>query len=303
MGHEAKDLHPGKSKPTVFTGPAQMGHESEQGYDSEKTNQHTGGEEGAGSSKSAKSTRNSINGLADRIIAARQKIAGEKKVEDAKPVSEDKDIGPFSNNKDLSTTNEGDKIQPFAEGDSKEINNVPERGEGSFMGHEKDSVKIVPKPENSAPQIPAGGGKNPKYDTKWDAEKQTSQKGTVIAQSDEKSKAKKEAATKLAGQMIERGIIKADQLATKIAELERYEIPQINDLEKAMFTTKVAAKAKKGLNTVQDGSEKAPVIADTSKFRNGTDELQTKLQSMFRLDMQNKAADSDPDSQLNRIAR
>lgn len=303
MGKEPKDLHPGSEGPSVFTGSAEMGHEKDQGYTSEKTNENTGGDKGAGNSKAAKSTKSIVSGLADRITAAQNKTASDKKLDKSKPVSEDGDIGTISNNKDLSTTNESDKAKPFAEGDKKGVNNVPEKGEGALMGHEKDTIKQVPKPENSAPQIPAGGGKNPKYDTKWDAEKQTENKGTVIANNNEKSKARKEAATKLAGRMIERGVIKSDQLMAKIAELEQYDVPQIADLEKAMFAS-AQAKAKKGLDTVSNGSEKAVVIAETSSFNKGNsgDDLKNKIQSLFKLQKQNDAADDNPDSQL-RLSR
>ena len=271
MGKEDKNLHPGDSKPSVFTGNANMGKEKEQGYTSEKTDEQTGGIEGAG--KSASSTRNIMNGLADRIVSARTKIANEQKIDSPKPVSEDSDLGKISTEKD------GKKVD------------IPEKGEGSFVGHEKEVLESVPKADNSAPSIPVGGDNKEKN---YDAEKQTHIKGTAIASSNEKIYLeRKSEATKLAGRLIENGIIDSSQLMSKIAELERYDVSQIKDLEKAMFASKPAANLRKGLEAVANGSEKAVVIAESSKFNKPEDELRMKLQSLFSLQKDIDAAENE----------
>jgi len=280
LGKEDSNLHPGDSKATVFTGKAEMGAEKEVGYTSEKTDEQTGGDLGAGNSKSA-STKNMTNNLADRISAAHTKIASEKKIDQPQPVSEDPDLGKISTEKN-----------------DKKVD-IPEKGEGSFMGHEKEVLESVPDSKNSAPSIPVGGDNKEKN---YDAEKQTHVKGTVIAGSDQKTYLeRKNEATKLAGRMIESGLIGSTQLMSKIAELERYDVSQIKDLEKAMFENNSSQKVRKGLETVANGSEKTVVIAESSKFNNNPEsELKNKLQSLFRLQKEVDFASSDPINELKR---
>lgn len=298
MGEESSELMPDDNL-KIPAGGGTMGHESEQGYTPEKGHEFTGGVGGAGSSKAASrahqglTTKSMTGGLAERLV----KIAEEKTLKAPAQLKDDADIGTVSNNKDHSNTPEGMKIKPFAEGESPE---VPEAGNGAFMGHEEESIGDVPKSPKNHPKFPAGGGKNPKYDRneKNDPEKQDHDKGTVIASGDEESLvARRKAAEKLAGKMIAKGIITAEQISTKIAELSRYQIEQIADYEKSLF----GVTAKKGLDTVAKGAQ-TPLVIHANK--NGKDdpavELKSKLQSLFSLDRLNGLANEDPDAQIRR---
>ena len=298
MGEEPSELMPTDNL-KVPAGGAEMGHEADQGYTAEKGHEFTGGVNGAGSSKAASrshkgmNTKSMTSGLADRLV----RIAEEKTLKSPQQLKEDADISPVSNNQDHSDTPEGLKIKPFAEGDSPE---VPENGNGAFMGHEEESIGDVPKAEKNAPKFPAGGGKNEKYDRneKNSPEKLDSSKGTVIASRDEESLVvRRKAAEKLAGRMIEKGIIKADQISTKIAELSRYQPEQIADYEKTLF----GAPAKKGLDTVAKGAQTPLVIHANKNGKNDPAvELQNKLQSLFTLDRRNILSESDPNAQIRR---
>lgn len=297
MGEEPSELMPDDNL-KIPAGGGTMGHEPEQGYTPEKGHEFTGGVGGAGSSKAAsrahqgKSTKAMTNGLVDRLV----KIAEEKTLKAPAQLKDDSDIGTVSNNKDHSNTPEGMKIKPFAEGESPE---VPEAGNGAFMGHEEESIGEVPKSPKHHPKFPAGG-KNPKYDRneKNNPEKQDHDKGTVIASSDEESLvARRKAAEKLAGKMIAKGIITADQISTKIAELSRYEIEQIADYEKSLF----GVTAKKGLDTVAKGAQTPLVIHANKNSKNDPAvELKSKLQSLFSLDRLNGLAAEDPNAQIRR---
>ena len=166
------------------------------------------------------------------------------------------------------------------------------------MGHEEESIGAVPKAPEHQPEIPEGGGQNPDYDKndRYAPEKQDKIKGTVIARSDEESAtARKEAAVRVAGRMLEARRISVSELQTKIAELERYEAEQILDFEKAMFGV-----VRKGLDTVAQGSETALVISESSNVKDASTELSRKIQGLFELDRRNQAADSDPNANLRR---
>lgn len=291
MGGESKDLAKNKV-PNIPAGGSSMGGEADQGYTPEKGHDFTGGNEGSGNSKAA-STRSRMNSLADRLIAT-----ADSKLKDAKPVSDDKDVHPISKNKDHSHTPEGSKITPFEESDHAEVDSVPEKGSGAFMGHEEESIGSVPKAPDHQPEIPEGGGVNEHYDKndRFAPEKQTDLKGTVIARRDAELKiARENAAIQVAGRMLEARRITADQLSAKIAELKRYEVEQIKDFEKAMF-----GAVRKGLNTVAQGSETALVIPESSNVKDASRELTNQIQSLFELDRRNKAAAADPNADLKR---
>lgn len=291
MGNESNDLAK-TDVPTVPAGGSPMGNEGEQGYTPEKGHDHTGGDKGAGNSKAA-STKAQQDDLAERLIAT-----ADSKLDEAKPVSDDGDVQPISNNKDHSHTPEGSKIKPFEESDHAETDSVPEEGSGAFMGHEEESIGDVPKAPDHQPEIPEGGGVNEHYDKndRYAPEKQTDLKGTVIARSDEESKtARQNAAIRVAGRMLEAKRISAEQLPAKIAELERYEVEQIKDFEKAMFGV-----VRKGLDTVAQGSETALVIPESSNVKDASTELTKQIQGLFELDRRNRAADDDPNADLKR---
>jgi len=298
MGKEPNDIVPTDS-PTVPHGSGEMGHESEQGYTSEGGNEMTGGDKGAGNSKAAKldkqtvKTSGMVNDLANRIIKSAEKV------NEAKPVADDEDVAPISKNEDHPHTPEGSKIKPFESSDHAETDSVPEAGSGAYMGHEEESIGAVPKAPEHQPDIPSGGGSNANYDKndKYSPEKQENIKGTVIAGGDEESLATRRAeAIKVAARMLQAQMIKADAMPAKVAELERYEVPQIQDFERAMFGV-----VEKGLDTVARGTEKPLVISESSNRRDAGMELTAQIQSLFRLDGENRLAAEDEIAQMRRL--
>jgi len=281
-----------KPKASFESGGAEMGDEKAQGYTAEKQNTATGGDKGQGNHTSSSKAR--MSSLAERIVnASVKKTANDKKLENAAPISEDGDVKPFSANKD--NPKSGNPIKPFEEG--QKVGKV-DAGDSSFMGHEKETLTSVPKEENSAPSIPAGGGKNPKYDNneKNTPEKQTAHKGTVISSGDTESLAvKKEAATRVAGRKLKAGMISIDKLASEIEKLSRYDTSDLRDIETALF-----GASKKGLDTVAKGSEKPIVISEKSNQRKITSELKDSLQSLFTLDKRNVLAQDDPTVEIKK---
>jgi hypothetical protein len=296
MGEESSELMP-TDNTVIPAGGGEMGHEKDQGYTAEKGHEFTGGNQGAGSSRAASkahsglSTSSMTSNLAQRLV----KIAEEKKLKAPAQWKDDPDIGTVSDNKDHPDTPAEMKRTPFEGDESPE---VPEAGNGAFMGHEEESIGDVPKSPKNHPTYPAGGGKNPKYDRneKNNPEKQDHDKGTVIASSnDESLVVRRKAAEKLAGKMVERGILTADSISKKIEELSRYAPEQINDLEKAMFSV----TAKKGLDTVNRGTQ-TPLLVNASKNAKGDPavELKNKIQGLFSLSQSNAIADDNQDEQI-----
>ena len=295
MGGE-KDAGYDNSKPKASfeSGGAEMGDEKAQGYTAEKQNVATGGDKGQGHSASSRARTAS---LAERIVNATLKTAGgsAKKLENADNIQNDaaSEIGKFQANKD--NPKSGNPITPK---DSADLGKL-EAGDSSFMGHEKETLTSVPKEDNAAPEIPVGGGMNPKYDNndKNAPEKQTAHKGTVIASGDtESSAAKKEAATRVAGRKLKAGMITIDKLASEIEKLSRYESSDLRDLENALF-----GASKKGLDTVAKGSEKPLIISEKSNQRKIASELKDSLQSLFTLNKKNILASEDPTTEVRKM--
>jgi hypothetical protein len=205
------------------------------------------------------------------------KTASDKKIEEAKPVVETADVGTVA------------KEDMYA-GD------VGTTDDNQLLGHEKDTVKDIPKAGKDAPSIPVGGGMNEKYDKneKNKPELQTAIKGTVIAGGDAESvAARKEAATKLAGRKLKAGIITIDKLASEIEKLSRYEPSDLKDLEASLF-----GASKKGFDTVAKGNEKPLVISERSNQRKVAQELKDSIQSLFTLNKSNELAQDDPNFDL-----
>ena len=263
-----KEIRPVK----IPVGSEPMGEEELEGGDSRAT----GGEAGQGRSKAVKaqSTNQKLDDLAHRIIEA-----GEKKIKPKEPVSKDPDIQPISGGKD------GGKIGKEETIPAKEITDKEVKTKGGQIGKEKESLGEKPDDPKDQPSIPAGGGKM--KNEKLDPEKQDKDKGTVIASGDNGSKAKlasNKEAFRIAGRMISEGMISPEQLSTKVAELSRYDLPQLQDLEKGIFS------AKKGLDTVSDGFEQPLVINETSNQRTAQGELAEKLSGLFSLTKRNDEA-------------
>jgi len=138
--------------------------------------------------------------------------------------------------------------------------------------------------------IPADNAKMGQEGDDIAPEKQTDIKGTVIANSDAESEA-----YRVAGKMLEHGKISANQLKSKIAELSSYKPAQINDIEKAIFSS------EKGLTTAPDGKlAQAVIINEASNQRSSQDDLSQKLASLFTIERQNKWADNDEGTQMRR---
>jgi hypothetical protein len=270
IGEEPSDLNPNdKPLPKVPTGNQTMGGEAEQGYTTDGVPSMTG--------KAQASAKKSV------------KVANEKKVGPAKPVSEVTDVD-FSANKDHPDS--GKPRKPFEESDSKEIKNIPERGEGSFIGDEKTSLEFVPKADGAnAPSIPTGGGKLSKEkNEKNNPEQQGAIKGTVIANNDEKS----DAISRLASKMLKAQLIDDTELMKKVAELQSYQLTQLIDMEKMM--DKANTKVAKGLATEPDGVEQTvPLVSEASnqpKQASPVNELRNKLSGLSTLHQRNNAAEA-----------
>jgi hypothetical protein len=291
MGKEDSDLNPkDKPLPHVPSGDAEIGHEAELGYTSEKPSM-SGGLSGAGKSPTTSaSKKGGVLPVHKSVIAPKtaqqRKLAEEKKLAPAEPDSEVTEVD-YSDNKDLSSTPEHLKRKPFSEEDSKEIRNIPEKGEGAFIGKEKESIDFVPKAPERQPSIPVGGGRNPKYDRneKNAPEMQDKIKGTVIAR-DDKSREVKAKAFEVATKMFEAKMIEATDMMDKVAQLQRYDLTDLKILENSIFKS----ASKKGLATAPDGLEGSPVIISAESNGRSKGDLQQQLQSLFKLNRQNEEA-------------
>jgi hypothetical protein len=270
--------------------------ETEQGYTADGANA-TGGDKGQGKTPLASSKSVKQNKIAE------QKTAEEgKKVNPPKPTSEVTEVD-YSSNKDHKNTPESLKRTPFEDKDSKEVNNIPEKGEGAFLGDEKNSIGDIPKADGKfAPSIPTGGGMNPDYDRneKNKPEMTNDVRGikansAVAGKNDDKNlKAVEAEAIRIAGRMIEAKLIDASELMKKIAELKQYRLPQLADIEKAIFKS-----ASKGLTTASGGIEQAaPVIEITASQRNADDDLKSVLMSLSSLHRRNLEASEMTDAKL-----
>jgi len=310
IGQEPSDLNPqDKPQPEIPVGSPSMGHEEEQGYTG-GDDRYTGGEDGAGTSQAASeedlqkeaelaamngfgNPKDRMNALANRILEAQN-----KKLEAPKPVDEDEDIQPVQKNEDLAGIPEGSKRKPRGDGDEEALEGVKGEGNVSMMGHEQESMGDKPDSPEDHPEIPADNqllGHEDENDI--DPEKQTRDKGTVIASSDaQESEASMNEAYRVAGKMIQAGLIQSEQLQQKVAELQAYKPAQIKDYEKSLFAS------QKGFDTASRGIEgKAPVISsevgDELYKASKPNELSSQLQQLFTLGQRVAAAQADDDAQ------
>jgi hypothetical protein len=270
---EIKEIDP----PKIPAGSSAMGEEQLEGGDTRAT----GGSQGQGNSRAA-STRDKLTAMAERIQNIMNKKAEEKKLAPKEPVSKDKDIQPINGDSQIGDEKEVKAI---------EVKTTDVETKDGFLGKEKETFKDKPSSPKDNPSIPAGGGKF--KNEKNVPEKQEKDKGTVIAKSEDGKKIEAEA-FRVAGRMLERGQIKADQLASKVSELKGYKMAQLHDIENAMFS------AKKGLNTVADGIEFPVVIGEESNHRSSQAELSNKLSSLFTLSKMNKKA-QEIDLDFNKV--
>jgi len=284
------DEHPPTSnKANVPASDARMGGEKQEPeLKPELDDTATGGDQGQGSSKAA-STQDRINSLADRIIEAQTQIKRKfnQDDEDIKPYSGDSFIGD-----EKASIGEVPAAKPAAE------QKVPRKD--AFMGDEKASIGEKPS-EKMMPSIPT---KDDRIGGEKDNEKITPEKDDEATGNlkNAKNNNRRKEATRIAGRMLQNGKITVEKLASKISELERYEIEQLQDFEKNIFAT------KKGLNKPSDGIEQTPVISqEKSEMRKIASspndpmvELKEKLMSMFSLDKENKTAQLDCDIQFRK---
>jgi hypothetical protein len=263
----------------VPAGSSPMGEEELEGGDV----RNTGGEQGAGTSKAA-STRERISALADNIL----KSANEKKLAPKEPDSKDPDIQPIQDNK---TMGDEDKF------DADEVKDKDVKSDGGFIGKEKETFKSKPDSPKDHPSFPAGGDTLPKGEGQ-ESEKENKDIGIASTTAESDNRKVYAEATRIAGRMLQDNRIKPEGLAEKIAELARYQMEQLADFEKGIFS-------KKGLDGEAGGLESNPVvIGEKSNQRTASGELATQLKSLFSLDQQNQAAhdiDSDYKKVYNRI--
>jgi hypothetical protein len=228
------------------------------------------------------SSKDGLTSLAERILQA-----GDKKLEAPAPVADDKDIKPISGK---STIGKEEKF------DAKSPENVKGDGNSSMIGSEKETLGDRPDSPKDHPNIPTGNAQMGKEEL--DSEKTTKDKGTVIAKTEGNIESE---AYRVAARMLEAKMIVASALQQKVEELKTYKPAQIKDIEKAIFA------GKKGLDSVSDGMSQAVIISETSSEKlaqaKGSEEITTKLASLFSLDKQNKLADEDANTQLRRTFR
>ena len=262
--------------------------EGESEYKPEKGNMMTGGQNGSGSSSTGKHqmTRSAF----EESLA---KLAKEMSLS-VNTVQEDPSIQPVKG-KDSLTVDGFDPVEnggkplssEHGEGFSAETPSIP-AGEGS-MGHEKE-MGLTPEKQEQITGGQLGAGSSTKKSNK--------PKTATASGSKESNESSKDAAIKLAGKMLEGKIISSNDLPSKIAELERYEVSQIRDIEKAMF--RQASVAQKGLVTASKGVERPLVIGETSSNRNGYTDLRSKISSLFSLQHQVDAAEETDNVQIRK---
>jgi len=162
------------------------------------------------------------------------------------------------------------------------------------MGHEGETLEGAPKSPADHPDVATGDAlMGHEESDQIGSEKQTKDKGTVIAEGNDESKVSnsQQEAFRVAGRMLESGIIKASELQTKVSELAQYEPSLIKNYEKATFAN-VDSK-KKGLATVSEGLER-PLVLSQKQPKSSEDQLVSQLQSIFQLERQNKEAQEIP---------
>ena len=282
-------LQPNKELlPTIPSAGAEagMGSETEKGYTSDSPVAITGGLDGAGASEGEKAASNNyktrLSSLADRVLA-NLKQADQKKVQEPKAVSEDSDLGKIQGDSTM-----GNEAKTVAKGTDLDKSKLEDN---QVMGNEQEVLggKKMETLEIAADNQVLGQETNK-------PEKQTNTKGTVIASGNTESQSRTKEATRVAGSMLEAGMIKVADLHTKIAELSRYEISQIKDIENSMF------RGKKGFAAASGGLEKPVIIDENKSTRLGSDEMKQKFASLFSLSHQCDEAESIPDFALRRAS-
>jgi len=320
MGHENENINKEENLPQIPSDKGTLGHESEVGLSGGDV-RFTGGVGIGGGSPGAgqtevkasedgeiitaeletelRSMRGSVGNSKDREDALFERLA--TKLQAPKAVSEDEDLNPHSNGKALGHE------EPFS---AKKPNNTEDTGNGSMMGHEADTLGSVPKSPKDHPDVPEGGTSGALMGHEGDAElnpeKQTDIKGTVIAKSNEESKAaRNKEAFRVAARLLKAGVIEETQLENKISQLAQYQPDQIRDYEKAVFAQVVSKN--KGLRSVSEGLQKPLIINEASSMKKSSidEQLVNQIQSLFKMDEMNQETAKNKDfgllSSFNRI--
>lgn len=129
------------------------------------------------------------------------------------------------------------------------------------------------------PEIPAGGGSNPDYDTneKNEPEKldQTLGKENDVTASD-----KRNDAIKIAGRMLKENLISPEELSSTIDKLANATPEILKDYEKMIANNNKGLQSKASANTVE-----TPIIQKTAN--NDSNNLEESIKSLFTLDKRN----------------
>jgi len=274
-------------RPEIPTINQQLGHED---IEVELADTQTGGEEGAGRAGTGDKSANTD------VVLNLEKLAKELSQGNAQ---DDPDLGTISDGKTLDKE-KGEGMSDTEDGfDSFE-------GGGKAMDNETGDGAAKNKPD-----IPVGDGKlapgenDPEKGDKHTGGEEGAGKSSKKASSNNKEKraatsssesesGRKEAAFKVAGQMVKNDMISPDQLNEKVAELMRYEVSQLQDLENAMFSK---SSATKGLTTASRGSEK-PLLINERSNQGSFGGLQDQIASLFKLQKQVNLADETESARL-----
>ena len=243
----------------------------------------TGGQGGQGANHTGKYRK--ASNMFDQALA---KLAKDMGLE-VSTVQDDADIAPISNGKP-----HADSTQ---EGFSAEDVDVPCNNGDPLSSEEGEGFNL------DVPSIPAGDGQmGNEAKLGLSGEKQNNitggqdgQGGSSNMRSKKANSANKEVAIKLAAKMVESGLIKAEQLSSKLVELQRYEVSQLRDLERAMFNRNSVTK---GLKIASSGVEHPLVISEASSQKNASVDLKSKIASLFRLQQQVEMANDSEAAKL-----
>lgn len=212
---------------------------------------------------------NAVTGRVASFESALAKMAKDMKLQRGN-VQDDKDIGTYSKDGIEMTSPD----VPSKGGSDLDVPSIP-AGDGSFEGESEAGYTAEKQNHMTGGDAGSGG------DTKT-------------------SGVRGELALKIAARMVEEKVISAMQMPAKINELSRYQVSQLQDLEKVMFRN-----ASKGLKTasVSGGLEKPLLIADSSSEKNVSSDLKSKISSLFRLHKQNEMADQTESAKLRDVFR
>jgi hypothetical protein len=235
----------------------------------------TGGTSGQGTSgeahkKASVSESEKIDHLYEMLMKNMNKNAGKMEVTEVveQKISGGENAGALGEEKPAKATKLDRKGLEHGDsliGDEKTLKPIPSGKDtptiptdDKRMGGEKDNEKIKPSRGNDL-------------------------NGVVLAASQLDKKVKSEA-IRIAGRMLENRRIGSEQLPAKIAELETYKLPQLKDIEVAMFLEK-----KAGSDTNADGLT-TPVVIGTSASMDAKEELSKQIAGLFSLNKQNEYA-------------